>query len=69
MSDTFSIRVDGCEIARITGSVSFGKRCVDRISGKMEDDPHIMRIAHNEKTVVVFYVSTADGVAVQKVEG
>jgi len=71
MSDTFSIRVDGCEIARITGSVSFGKRLALRYPHQqvLVDDPKMLRVTHNERVIASFYVSSSDNITVEKVEG
>jgi len=70
MSDTFSIRVDGQEIARVTGEVTCGKRVAGRTwhEAIMIDDLKILRIMHNGKPVAVFYVSAGDNVSVTKLE-
>jgi len=69
MSDTYSIKVEGQEIARVTGEVTCGKRAVDRTwrESVMIDDLKILRIMHNGKPVAVFYVSAGDNVVVEKI--
>jgi hypothetical protein len=67
MSDTYSIKVDGCEVGRVSGErIELGKRLVDRFNGVMEDDPRMMRIVRDGKSVAVFYVSMADNITVEK---
>ena len=68
MSDTYSIKVDGCEVGRVSGErVECGKRLVDRFTGKMEDDPRLLRIMREGKSVAVFYVSMAENISIEKV--
>lgn len=68
--DSFVIRVDSCEVARVSAErIECGKRCVDKFSGTMEDDPRMLRIMRDgdSKPVAVFYVSARDNVTVEKV--
>ena len=68
MSDTFVIRVDGCEVGRVSGErIELGKRLVDRFNGVMEDDPRMMRIVRDGKSVAVFYVSMAENITIERV--
>lgn len=70
MSDTYSIKIDGSEVGRVSGErIECGKRLVDKWSEKFEDDPKLLRIVRDGKSVAVFYVSAGDGVTVEKVEG
>ena len=66
--DTFKISVDGCEVGRVSGeSIQCGKRMVDKFTGAMEDDPRLLRIVRDGKSVAVFYVSMAENISIEKV--
>jgi hypothetical protein len=66
--DTFVIRVDGCEVGRVSGErIELGKRLVDKFSEKFEDDHRLMKIIRDGKTIVVFYISPSDNVTVERV--
>ena len=66
--DTYSIKVDGSEVGRVSAErIECGKRLVDKFAGTMEDDPRMLRIVRDGKSVAVFYVSTAENVTVEKV--
>jgi hypothetical protein len=68
MSDTYSIKVDGSEVGRVSGErVECGKRLMDKFTGAMEDDPKLLRIMREGKSVAVFYVSADAGVTVENV--
>ena len=68
MSDTFVIRVDGCEVGRVSGEqIQCGKRLRDRFSTEFEDDPRLLRIVRDGKSVAVFYVSMAENISIEKV--
>jgi hypothetical protein len=68
MADTYSIKVDGCEVGRVSGEgISCGRRLLDKFSDKLVDDPKLLRLQRDGKTIVVFYVSAAENVSVEKV--
>lgn len=68
MSDTFVIRVDSCEVGRVSGEqIQCGKRLRDRFSTEFEDDPRLLRIVRDGKSIAVFYVSMAENITVEKV--
>ena len=70
MSEIYSIKLDGSEVARISGeSIVSGKKVADKSWRDVElvDDPRMLRIVREGKTVAVFYVSTAENVSVEKV--
>lgn len=70
MSDTFLIRVDGHEVGRVSGErIQCGKRLKDRFSTEFEDDPRLLRIVRDGKSIAVFYVSMAENISIEKVEG
>lgn len=68
MTDTYKISVDGAEVARVSGEgITCAKRQRDRWSDAFEDDPKLLRIVREGKTILVFYVSAAENVVVEKV--
>jgi hypothetical protein len=68
MSDTYSIKVDGCEVGRVSGEgITCAKRLVDKFSDTLVDDPKMLRLQRDGKTILVFYVSAAENVSVEKV--
>jgi hypothetical protein len=68
VSDTFVIRVDSCEVGRVSGEqIQCGKRLRDRFSTEFEDDPRLLRIVRDGKSIAVFYVSMAENITVEKV--
>jgi len=65
--DTYSIRIDGSEVGRVSGErIECGKRLVDKWSEKFEDDLRLLRIVRDGKSVAVFYVSASENVTVEK---
>lgn len=69
MSDVYRICIDGSEVGRVSGErIECGKRLVDKFAGTMEDDPRMLRIVREGKSVAVFYVSNSETVTVEKVE-
>jgi hypothetical protein len=66
--DTFVIRVDGCEVGRVSGErIECAKRLKDKFTGEMEDDERLLRIIRDGKSVAVFYVSFASNITIEKV--
>jgi hypothetical protein len=69
VSDTYIIKCDGCEVGRVSGEgITCAKRLVDKFSDKLEDDPKMLRLQRNGKTILVFYVSADENVTVDKIE-
>lgn len=65
---TFSIRVDGSEVARVTGDgIECAKKQRDKWSEEFQDDPKLLRLVREGKTILVFYVSAMENVTVEKV--
>jgi hypothetical protein len=71
MSDTYSVKLDGSEVARITGDgIAMGKKAVqmkDRWEAQLVDDPKLLKMIRDGQTIVVFYVSSRENVAVEKI--
>lgn len=71
MSDTYSIKIDGSEVGRVSGEgLSCGKRLTgpELMGGELVDDPKLLRLKREGKTIAVFYVSGEQNVTVEKVE-
>lgn len=71
MSDTYSIKADGVEVGRVSGEgLSCGKKLTgpELMGGEFVDDPKLLKILRDGKTIAVFYVSGAKNVSVEKVE-
>ena len=70
MSDTYLIRVDGSEVARISAeTIMCGKKPGEKSWRDQElvDDLRMLKIVREGKTVAVFYVSSAENITVEKV--
>lgn len=68
MSETFSIRVDGSEVARVSGEgVMFAQRLKDRFSSEFVDDDRMLKLVSDGKTIFVLYVHPAKNVKVERV--
>lgn len=68
--DTYAIRVDGSEVARVSGEgLTLGKKLVgsEAMGGEFVDDPKLIKLLRDGKTILVFYVSAAENVSVEKV--
>ena len=66
--DTFKISVDGCEVGRVSGEgITCAKRLVDKFADKLEDDPKMLRLQRNGKSVAVFYISADANVTIERV--
>jgi hypothetical protein len=68
--DTFVIRVDGCEVGRVSGeSLTCGKKLTgpELMGGDFVDDPKLLKILREGKTIAVFYVSGAANVTIERV--
>jgi hypothetical protein len=71
MSDTYSIKVDGCEVGRVSGEGWACGKKLDKpelMGGDLVDDPRMLKIVRDGKTVAVFYVSAAENVTIEKLE-
>lgn len=70
MSDTFVIKLDGSEVARITGEgITCGQKVVlnrEKFVEEFVDDPKLLRIVRDGKSIVVWYVSSAKNVTVER---
>jgi hypothetical protein len=71
MPDTYSIKVNGSEVARFSGNgITLAKKTVPR-PGSYEmdlvDDPKMLKVVCAEKTILVLYVSGAENVVCEKV--
>lgn len=70
MSDTYSIRLDGAEVARVSGEgLTCGKKLTgpEAMGGEFVDDQKLLKLVRDGKTILVFYVSAAENVTVEKV--
>jgi hypothetical protein len=69
VSESWSVTLDGVELARITGEgFSPCKKIVGPYNEeKMVDDPKMLRLVKDRKTILVFYVSSAENVKVERV--
>jgi hypothetical protein len=68
VSDTYVIRVDGCEVGRVSGEgITCAKRLVDKFSDKLEDDPKLLRLQRHGKSIAVFYISADANVTIERV--
>lgn len=66
--ETFVIRVDGCEVGRVSGEgISCAKRLLDKFSDKLVDDPKMLRLQRDGKSILVLYISAEENVTVEKV--
>lgn len=64
----YSIKVDGHEVGRVSGErIECAKKLKDKFSVEFEDDPKLLRIMRDGKSVAVFYVSAAENVSIEKV--
>jgi hypothetical protein len=69
VSDTFVIRVDGSEVGRVSGEGWACGKKLDKpelMGGDLVDDPHMLKIVRDGKTIAVFYVSGAQNVTIEK---
>jgi len=68
--DTYVIRCDGSEVGRVSGEgLSCGQRLTgpELMGGELIDDPKLLRMKREGKTIAVFYVSAEENVTVEKV--
>jgi len=67
LSDTYKICVDGSEVGRVSGEgITCAKRLLDKFSDTLVDDPKMLRLQRDGKTILVFYVSAEENVTVEK---
>lgn len=71
MQDTFTIRLNGEEVARVTGDgITNGKKSryiPGTFTTELIDDFKMLKMIRDGQTVLVFYVSSSDTVTVEKV--
>jgi hypothetical protein len=69
--ETYSVKLSGQEIARLTGDGITPSKREQFIQGtfrtEMVDDPKMLKIVKDGKTVLVLYVSNSTNVEVEKV--
>jgi hypothetical protein len=69
--DTFKIIIDGQEVARVIGEgITPGKKSVtnrENWEPEIVDDMKLLKVVRDGKTVVVWYVSSASNISVEKV--
>jgi len=69
--DTYSVKLDGKEVARITGKGITTAKKAQFIKGtyqtELVDDPKLLKLTVDGKTILVFYVSSEPNVTVEKV--
>jgi|GEM_PF-4265922 len=69
--DTYSIRVDGSEVARVTGDgITSSQRAQFKpgtFDTEVVDDPKLLKLVRGGKTILVFYVSQEKNVSVERV--
>jgi len=71
--DTYSVKLDGAEMARVTGEgITTGKKS-QFIKGtyqtQLVDDLKMLKLIVEGKTVLVFYVSSMPNVTVERIDG
>jgi len=71
--DTYSVKLDGAEVARVTGEGITTAKKAQFIKGSFEtelvDDPKLLKLLVDGKTILVFYVSSDSNVTVERIDG
>jgi hypothetical protein len=65
--DTFIIKLEGVEVARLTGDgIQFGRRSKSHGSSEMEDDPKMVKKVVNGQSLFVLMASSQKNITVEK---
>jgi hypothetical protein len=65
--DTFVVKLDGVEVARLSGDgIQFGRRSKAHGSSEMEDDPKMLKKVVNGQSLFVLMASSQKNIVVEK---